>query len=234
MYLKNLHKLIKEKADLKFRIKDEEQSKAFQEMLFAMDVPWRGGNIERCYLDRKFLYYLDRKFLYLDNENAFGVPGDYNLMGSTFDSEEYFNEHENKEYDLENDCLVEESRWPNLKKLVEEKTDLKFRIKSPEQSKEFQEMLFRIGIKWHKGQDCPIRLEEKFLYLDDEDANNCPCDYDLMGDKQSNKNLFEQHKDQEYDLENDCLVEIIDTGHGICPHCHNKLYATLKLTKEDI
>lgn len=92
----NLKKLVEGKTTtLKFRIKDAQQSKELQELLFALDVSWsphcdnfqyRHFHLEHLAIAVNF----DRVYLYYLYDDAM------------------FDRLSSKEFDLENDCLVEE------------------------------------------------------------------------------------------------------------------------------
>jgi hypothetical protein len=95
MYSEKLKQLIKDKVPLKFRIKDEQQSKELQEFLFAMDVGW-GRWKEITYVDSPFLFVGDQ----LDQ------MGKYRLLHAPVT--EIFDSYPAQEFDLKHDCLAEE------------------------------------------------------------------------------------------------------------------------------
>jgi len=94
MYSKKLKQLVKDKVPLKFRIKDEQQSKELQKFLFALDIGWATGSKE--------IKYLSKPYLFLDKFWVF----DYSL----FHGDDGCTSCDNnpKEFDLKNDCLVDD------------------------------------------------------------------------------------------------------------------------------
>ncbi len=93
----------------------------------------------------------------------------------------------------------EECKWPNLKQLIEAKTDLKFRIKDEQQSKELQEFFFALDVYWHYGDKQLWDLKERNLISSFYGKKYC-----LLCD---NEDDFIRNDAQAFDLENDCLVE---------------------------
>ncbi len=203
VYAKNLIDLILTGVNLKFRIKDEQQSKELQEMFFTLGACGYGGANPYTYAASSNPFYLHCKT---------DKCGNYVITWSE-GTEEYFNSLPSKEYDLENHCLVEECKWPNLKKLVEAMTPLKFRIKDEDQGRELQEMLFCFECGWpnpemfvHTCSKVVQSTEDKpFLFLSDiiNIYNYRAIGY--MGEY--GERFFNDHESKEYDLENDCLVD---------------------------
>ncbi len=100
---------------------------------------------------------------------------------------------------------VEECKWPNLKKLVEAKEGLSFKIKDEEQNIQLQKFLFAQGVcwDWDSFELRPDKDGYISLWNDGSDYSFVPCSY------------FDGEYCKEYDLENDCLVE-----QKICAQCN--------------
>lgn len=89
MYSEKLKKLIQDKTPLKFRIKDEQQSKELQDFLFCCKRRWDNWIVGvYCNLDSLFLSIDDEFIYWIEDSSA-------------------FDNNENQEFDLKNDCLVE-------------------------------------------------------------------------------------------------------------------------------
>ncbi|MHA1447904.1 MAG: hypothetical protein ACTSP4_00590 [Candidatus Hodarchaeales archaeon] len=99
MYSEKLSRLIDDKASLKFRIKNKRQSKELQEFLFAKGVKWRGSGAK--------VLHTTGKCLYVDNAPLANSAKYLLIYG--YDNENLFENKNSKEFDLENDCLVEEN-----------------------------------------------------------------------------------------------------------------------------
>ena len=186
MRSEKLKQLVKDKVPLKFRINCPSQSRELQDFFFALDVGW-------AYDSAKILMHLDKSFLFY---RSCGVNG---LTQSNID-DIWFYDRELKEFDLANDRIIEECKWPNLKELIESRTSLKFRIKSEKQGNELQELMFSLGVYWHYG------AEEKIINIE---KRNLVCSYYL---KQycficKNSCCFNEDESNLYDLDNDCLIE---------------------------
>lgn len=196
MYSEKLKQLIKDKTPLKFRVKSEQQSRELQNFLFALDVDWGFG-------DPSVPMYTDEPFLFYNDSSLNGLT----WVGAS--QENHFNQNKVKEFDLTNDCLVEECKWPNLKKLVDAKTPLKFRVKDAQQSRKVQAFLFYLGVRWRHTEDTCHR--KNFLYMFLGCFCSSPDEYKIAGCKSdSDTCCFDNEKSTEYkefDLENDCLVE---------------------------
>lgn len=195
MRSEKLKQLVKDKVPLKFRIKNEKQFKELREFMYALDVFLKGETFD----------YLDKNIL------AEGGEAFY-LFSSIDDFEKYsmsicvrnhdwccFSKKEGKEFDIINDYLIEECKWPNLKKLVESKTPLKFRVKDEKQSRELQKFLFLLDVSWiygstevkkihREGLTCAFYDETYGLFYDDD------CGYQVDIPKG-------------FDLDNDCLIK---------------------------
>ena len=109
MRSEKLKKLIKNKVPLKFRIKSEEQSKELQDFLFSHSIYWVDGDKIVCETHWTFLFL--------------GYDDDYYLTLCHEDVEDCcFKPFEGKEFDLANDCLVEEDE--TIKRIKFNKTNL--------------------------------------------------------------------------------------------------------------
>jgi len=211
MYSEKLKKLVEAKTELKFRIKSPEQSKELQDFFFTMDVCWISRDKKVKKTDDPFIYLTnyDDPFIYLTNyDDPFIYLTNYEECNyiHTHYTTDYFSSHSAKEFDLENDCLVEECKWPNLKKLVEAKTELKFRINSPEQSKELQEFLFKNDVYWRDPIQDPLCLDAKFLFIGFKPNDLYSTAYRITKED-SDEEYFENNYYREFDLENDCIIE---------------------------
>lgn len=89
-----------------------------------------------------------------------------------------------------------------LKKLIEAKTPLKFRVTS-QQSKELQEFLFALDIEWQSGNKNILCCYSKFIFLEEGGWNKAYC----ITQEIDNYEYFKNHKAKAFDLEHDCLVE---------------------------
>lgn len=108
MYSEKLKELIEKKTRLKFRISSQQQSDEFQDFVFTVGVETKLNGFTRLRETAKDDYDLDDNypaFLFLD---YIVFPDKYRLSWEGKDREKYFNELEVPEFDLENDCLVEE------------------------------------------------------------------------------------------------------------------------------
>lgn len=89
-----------------------------------------------------------------------------------------------------------------LKKLIEQKVDLKFRV-TPEWSKKLQEFLFTLNVpwgRWSDGKEFTVQfVDENFLWA----SSKRYC----ITSESSDEEWFFSTPDQEFDLEKDCLVE---------------------------
>lgn len=203
MRSEKLKQLIKDKVPLKFRIKDEQQSKELQDFMFAMDITWEEGEF-----GKSLPSYQEKPYIFVGKKTyKFGIickelfSKTYNIMWD--DSKEFFEESiDYKEFDLENDCLVEECKWPNLRKLIEAKTPLKFRIKNEEQKKEFQEFMFKQGVYWHDGSRSFYKTDAELFMLETDGH------YGFFICRLSSESYyFKNFNGKEFDLANDCFSE---------------------------
>ncbi len=97
MYDKNLINIIATGANLKFRLKNDQQSKELQEMLYTLGFEW--PNIYKPYMKVLQNYF----HLYLTDASE---HRDYNKRVILFSNDEkYFLEDSASEYDIENKCL---------------------------------------------------------------------------------------------------------------------------------
>ena len=110
MRSEKLKQLVKERVNLKFRIKDAQQFKEIQDFMFALDVFWVEEEKECLYLDEKI------DFLTIDNryDNIYAlicVPDSSDSSESSDladkESERWFKELSIKEFSIDEDCLVE-------------------------------------------------------------------------------------------------------------------------------
>lgn len=188
MHSEKLKQLVKDKVPLKFRIKNEQQSKELQDFFFALDVFWKDGDRNVSETNKEFLFLGD------DSNNRY-----YLTMCDNNESCCWLRS-KCKEFDLENDCLVEECKWPNLKKLVEAKVRLKFRIKNEQQSKEIHDFLSNLDIK--AGEPNVEGTQNSFLFIGYYNQyTRRSCFY------KNESCCFADCKNKEFDLENDCLVK---------------------------
>ncbi len=189
----NLKQLIEAKTDLKFRIKDEQQSKELQEFLSDLGVYWADEEKGVC-------KYLDKPYLHCGRLRGNGLPLYSKICISYNDTElEFKTPQGNLEFDFANDCLIEECKWPNLKKLIEDKIPLKFRIKDERHDREFQEFMFTLDVGWLNTGKCfystnyPTTISFGAFYPDQ------PSKVSLFFNGISSEKFF--------DFANDCLVE---------------------------
>ncbi len=203
MRSETLKQLVKDKVSLKFRIKDEQQSRELQNFFFAQGVGWFNGD--------NSIKGEDSKYIFIDNIYPYDRPYDYSIsrLVAGDKNEKEFNTEPHKEFDLINDHLIEECKWPNLKKLVDAKTPLKFRVKDAKQSRKIQAFLFSLGVRWHHTEDTCHR--KNFLYMFLGCFYSSPDEYKIAGCKSDSETCcFDNEKSTEYkefDFENDCLVE---------------------------
>lgn len=107
MYSEKLKKLVQDKIPLKFRIKDEQQSKELQEFLFTLGFGWVSAFYERnekkIIEDKhKIVWCTDKPFLYF---RQYISSGDIFFIRWDDDPENFEND-KILEFDLENDCLI--------------------------------------------------------------------------------------------------------------------------------
>lgn len=140
MYSEKLKKLVLDKTPLKFRIKDAQQSKEFQEFLFALNVNWGSNEKEIQSINTKFLYY-DPKYNHITRG----------------DSEFNFIDHENSEFCLENDCVIEEKK---------DKYQTANKIEIPTWVR--KTIIWEVGCK-HCGNLNRLKLEIENLEIEKED-----------------------------------------------------------------
>jgi len=184
MRSEKLKQLVKDKVPLKFRINCPSQSRELQDFMFALDVGW-------AYDGAKVLQHLDASFLFY---RAYDVNG---LIQSSDDSDFY--NREAKEFDIINDRIIQECKWPNLKKLVEDKTVLGFVVKDEKQGQEIQEFLFSLDVGWHFGAKEMMVLAGRNLICAFKNKTYCMYCDDNPG--------FLRYDPKEFDFENDRLIE---------------------------
>ncbi|KKL69395.1 hypothetical protein LCGC14_2115400 [marine sediment metagenome] len=195
MRSEKLKQLVKDKVPLKFRIKNEKQFKELREFMYALDVFLKGETFD----------YLDKDIL------AEGGEAFY-LFSSIDDFEKYsmsicvrnhdgccFSKKEAKEFDIINDRIIQECKWSNLKKLVEDKTVLGFVVKDEKQGQEIQEFLFSLDVGWHFGAKEMMVLAGRNLICAFKNKTYCMYCDDNPG--------FLRYDPKEFDFENDRLIE---------------------------
>lgn len=199
MRSEKLKQLVKDKVPLKFRINCPSQSRELQDFMFALgvmwatDADWALSSINKE--EEPYLFCDSER--YMDGVLLGGLSSKYAI---TWDDEtEIFEKSGSKEFDLINDRLIEECRWPNLKKLIEDKIPLKFRIKDERHDREFQEFMFTLDVGWLNKGKCfystnyPTTISFGAFYPDQ------PSKVSLFFNGISSEKFF--------DFANDCLVE---------------------------
>ncbi|KKN70243.1 hypothetical protein LCGC14_0432680 [marine sediment metagenome] len=186
MRSEKLKQLIKDKVDLKFRIKDEKELIELLDFAFTLNLNWVEPDAS------PFLSKV--KFIYFEHFNNI-----YSIRYDDEHSREKFLLYENKEFSIDNDRLIEECKWPNLKKLVENKVSLKFYIRDRNQYKDLIEFFKTLGVDFacdFKRQCCKYIVSKSTGFFDRYTAFS-------YGDYP----IYHSIKAQEFDFENDCLVE---------------------------
>lgn len=104
MRSEKLKQLVKDKVPLKFRIKDEQQFKELKDFLYALEVDLLDND------SYELMYHDALDDLHYPIFIITGITGFFYYMKEFHDkSEEHlFHDSKNEEFDLENDCLVEE------------------------------------------------------------------------------------------------------------------------------
>jgi hypothetical protein len=136
---------------------------------------------------------VNHPLIFLDE---YGSPQCYTSQGT------YSNVGESK-FDVDLSQFKEEPKYysETLKKLIEQKVNLKFRIKDEQQSKELQEFLFSLGVFWRDDCEKLIYLNHPFLW-----ASGKGCEFAITSEP-DDEAWFRGSSAQEFDLEKDCLVE---------------------------
>lgn len=128
VYAAKKHKL-SDFFESKIKVRNEEEAKKFQELIFYLDGGWESSG--------KFLDALNEKYFYVDK---------YGLItfGTT---EEYFNDEKSKEIFYDDIFLsqTESKQWK-----LDDFKNKKIIVDTPEKSKKFQELFISLGGEWSR------------------------------------------------------------------------------------